>query len=157
MPTFNYNLLGIATQTELGNGGTTLDASRLIERRGQNAGLANNLTQPVLTLPDSSNVDIPICELGSAINSITHVHLVILASNATGYADLVLDRTYVNGATGIIVHSTQMNAENISGGWTLLFSFTQIFSMNTISYRLSNSTGSSVQYSVGLRVDRHNL
>lgn len=157
MPTFSYNLQGVATQVEMGNDGTILDASRLIERRGQNAGLANNLTQSVLTLPDSSNVDIPVCELGSALHSITHVHLVILVSSSSGYADLVLDRTYVNGLTGILVHSTQMNAENISGGWTLLFSFAQIFSTNAVSYRLSNSTGSPVHYSVGLRVDRHDL
>ena len=50
MPTFSYNLQGVATQVEMGNDGTILDASRLIERRGQNAGRANNLTQSVFNL-----------------------------------------------------------------------------------------------------------
>lgn len=158
MPTFSYGLEGIATRVELGNGGTILDASRLSERRGQNAGLAPNLVQSILTLPNASTVDIPVCDVGSVVNSLTHIRLVILVSSSSGRADLVLERTYTKGLTSpVIVHSTQTNSTNIVLAWSLTFSFTQIFSVNSVFYRLSNNTGSTVQYSVGLHVDRHNL
>lgn len=78
MPQISYDLIGVGVQTELGKNGTVLDASRLIERRGQNVGFAPNYVQLPLELPFGSSVDVsvisnqPTLRLTGAVNSTIH-------------------------------------------------------------------------------------
>lgn len=155
MPTFSYDLQGTATQVELGNDGTILDASRLIERRGQNVALANNFAQTPLTIGNGLTVDVPVCSVGNVINSLTHVYFVLLVSSTSGRASVVLLRTYARGTTGAVVHSTQINTT--SNTWFFTLSLNQFITGNDVFWRIQNNTGTTVQYSVGLRTDRHNL
>lgn len=155
MAQLNYDLTGVATQTELGKNGTVLDASRLIERRGQNIGLANNYVQLPLELAFGASVDIFVCDVGGGTNSLAHVYFDLLVSSAGGRADVHVIRTYYRTAVGVAVHSTQVNTSVSTWGASL--SLTQNFVGQNVYWTMSNATGAPVRYGVGLIVHRYDL
>lgn len=155
MPQYNYDLVGTATQTTLGKNGTTLDASRLIERRGQNVGLANNYVQLPLELAFGASVDIFVCDVGGGTNSLANVYFDLIVSSAGGRADVHVIRTYYRTAVGVAVHSTQLNTSVSTWGASL--SLNQIFVGQNVYWQMSNATGGPVRYGVGLVVHRYDL